>query len=149
MKFNDKDIRGFEPFDDGVLLKVDQQKVLDAVDAENKVAIYLYRDEVKALMDSVYRDSPDEPAPEIPAAFHEFVTNSGDLNQALVVLNADAVRDCPLAKRNQSFVFISLDVLHRIKTKLDATIEHRKQTDAFDLAFGLMAKQGTQGENFH
>ena len=75
MKFSDKDICGFSAFDNGVVLKVNQSSLLDSVDGDDKVAIYLYLNEVNGLMDAVYGDSPDESAPELPSAFDQISTN--------------------------------------------------------------------------
>lgn len=138
MKFQDNDICGFAAYDNGVVLKVKQQNLLDAADADDKVAVYLYLDEVNVLMDAVYGDSPDEPAPELPEAFDCFTTNSAELNQSMLVLNGSVVRDCPIAKRNRAFVFLSLETLHSIKKKLDGEIERRGQVKAFDEAFAAM-----------
>ncbi|WP_338853765.1 hypothetical protein WE348_21185 (plasmid) [Alteromonas macleodii] len=138
MKFIDKDICGSSAFDNGVVLKVNQSSLLDAVDADDKVAIYLYLDEVNELMDAVYGDSPDEPAPELPEAFHQLSTNAAELTQSMVVMYGSAVRDCPVAKRNRAYVFIGLDTLHKIKKKLDGEIERREQVKAFDAAFTAM-----------
>lgn len=138
MKFQDNDICGFAAYDNGVVLKLKQQKLLDESDADDKVAVYLYLNEVNILMDAVYGDSPDEPAPELPEAFDCFTTNSAELTQSMLILNGSAVRDCPIAKRNRAFVFLGLEKLHKIKKRLDDEIKRRDQVKAFDEAFTAM-----------
>lgn len=138
MKFQDPDVCGFQAFDNGVVLKINQENVLDAVDGADKVAVYLYLDEINTMIQAVDEDSPDEPAPELPVAFDSFSVNAADRQQSLLIMNASAVRDCPVAKRNRAFVFVGLDSLHEIKDRLDGELERQDQIKAFDEAFTAM-----------
>lgn len=135
MKFKDRDICSFQAFANGVVLKVNQDSVLDAVDGKDKVAVYLYLDEINALLRAIDEDSPDESAPALPTAFDSYSINSADRQQSLVVMNANAVRNCPIAKRNRAFVFLGMDNLATIKRRLDSELERQEQIKAFDEAF--------------
>ena len=135
MKFKDKDITGHKVFSNGVVLKLNQDNVLDSADDEDNVAIYLYINEVNALIGSSSATSAVQAVHELPVAFVGFVSNSADLQESTVVLNAAAVRDCPTAKRNRAFVFIALSDLKKIKTKLDTELKRNEQIRAFDKTF--------------
>ncbi|MAW98108.1 MAG: hypothetical protein CMN72_00360 [Sphingomonas sp.] len=147
-KFIDKDVVGFAAFDNGVVLKVNQNDVCEAIDDDGVAAVYLYLDELNFLMDEVYTNSPDEPAPEyLSAPYQQFIdtqfkegskvfcTNSAVPEQALVLLDGDSVSDCPIAKRNRAFVYISLETLHKVQKTLISSIEKKEQAKAFDKAF--------------
>lgn len=140
MRFKDRDVCSFQAFANGVVLKINQENVLDAVDGKGKVAVYLYLNEINALLKAIDEDSPDESAPELPVAFDSYSINSADRQQSLVVMNASAVRNCPIAKRNRAFVFLGLDVLSKIKRRLDGELERQDQIKAVEALKAILKK---------
>lgn len=147
-KFQDKDVVGFNAFDNGVVLKINQSSVLDAIDDYGVVALYLYLAEINFLVNEVYTNSPDESAPEnLSTSYAEFVsrqeedssklfcTNSAVLDQALILMDGKSVSECPIAKRNRAYVFISLETLHKAQNSLTKEIDRREQNKTFEKAF--------------
>ena len=136
MKFQDNDIAGFSVFDNGVVLQVMESNLLDAVDGDNQVALYLYEQEINTLIDKVDRQGREAYESAVTAEF-DFCINGAHIEQSTIIFAAELVKagTYGVAQEDISNIFISLDLLMKVKNKINAEQKRQADVTAFNEAF--------------